>query len=102
MNRNIQSLLNKYVLILGQKINKEKAVMVFSKNVIEAMQHEVLSMQGATRAQHYEKYILLVDQNQLLLLRSNEKFGKITKLEGKAFYLKAKGRFLSSSGTINI
>lgn len=47
-NRNIQSLLDKYELASGQKINKEKTEMAFSKNVSEDSQRELLCFRVLT------------------------------------------------------
>lgn len=44
-------------MALGQKINREKTTMVFSKIVPTMKQEEILSFWGIQEFQHYNKYL---------------------------------------------
>ncbi|KAF5443558.1 hypothetical protein F2P56_036105, partial [Juglans regia] len=55
--RNLQGVLEKYEAASGQKVNKEKTVVVFSKNVDAGKQRELLSLWGVRTFQQYDKYL---------------------------------------------
>ncbi|XP_041009451.1 uncharacterized protein LOC121253512 [Juglans microcarpa x Juglans regia] len=53
----IQVLLETYEKASGQEINKEKTAMVFSKNVLDQQQQEILRFWGVNRHHQYERYL---------------------------------------------
>lgn len=52
-------ILNKYALELGQCINHEKTIMVFSCNVKEKNRAEIYTIWGCSETKQYEKYLAL-------------------------------------------
>lgn len=58
-NLDIQHLLEVYEKISGQKMNREKTYMVFSKNVPNNQQDVIMAFWGVKNYQQYEKYLRL-------------------------------------------
>lgn len=56
-NFNIQHLLEIYERASGQKVNGEKTFMVFSKNVNNRQQEEIMAFWGVQNFHQYEKYL---------------------------------------------
>ncbi|KAF5454906.1 hypothetical protein F2P56_024537 [Juglans regia] len=56
-NRRLQVLLKQYEDASGQQINKEKTSMVFSRNVSEDKQKEIMDLWGSTQGHQYERYL---------------------------------------------
>ena len=50
-------LLSVYEDVLGQKINRDKTTLFFSKSVTEANRQIIKGILGVREVQHYEKYL---------------------------------------------
>lgn len=86
-NINVQRLLNTYEKASGQKIIREKTLMVFSKNVATEVKDEVLHLWRVNSAQQYEKYLGLPPVVlSMVLFFSIRKFYFFVKKYGFVFY----------------
>ncbi|KAF5458601.1 hypothetical protein F2P56_022622 [Juglans regia] len=56
-NKRVQKLLEKYEVVSGQRINKEKTAMVFSDNVRAEILSETKQLWSHSEVQQYEKYL---------------------------------------------
>ncbi|XP_042972966.1 uncharacterized protein LOC122304767 [Carya illinoinensis] len=56
-NNHIQQLLEWYEEASGQKVNKDKTSMIFSRNVDSNQQRELMSLWGVQHFQQYDKYL---------------------------------------------
>ncbi|KAF5449841.1 hypothetical protein F2P56_030246 [Juglans regia] len=92
--RHLQLVLEKYEVASGQKINRDKTAMVFSKNVEASKQRELLDLWGLRRYQQYDTYlgllILLGDLKPKLLKVLKQEFGISFKV-GKKNYSHKEG-----------
>jgi len=55
--RRVQEILADYELASGQKINREKTSIFFSKNTTSEAKEEILSVAEADHVQHFERYL---------------------------------------------
>jgi hypothetical protein len=55
--RHIEEILELYELASGQKINREKTSIFFSKNTTSEAKEEILSVAEADHVQHFERYL---------------------------------------------
>lgn len=69
----IQSILEIYEKAFGQKINREKTSIFFSKNMKTAIRDLILSIVGVNSTQSYEKYIgipTIIDRSRTFSFKS--------------------------------
>ena len=90
-------LLSAYEDVLGQKINRDKTTLFFSKSVTKANKQIIKGILGVHEIQYYEKYLGCLPwpekEKELVSTISKREYGENCKDGKENFFPKPEGRF---------